>query len=98
MKVLSPLILVVLVGCSSSRTYMGQKVVDAPFIVAGGTKTLRLPVTDGGPIPAEDERIKIQVAGFLISRKEPSPTITWRFAFTSKHPQVIEQVVVEELS
>jgi hypothetical protein len=79
---------------------MGKRVFDGPFIVEGG-KTLMLPVTDAGPIPAEDERIKIQVAGFrtdLSDSHPPVPKIAWMFGFTSKRAQVIERVSVEEIS
>lgn len=99
MKKFGIVIMVALAGCASQRSYHGQKVTDMPFPVAGGT-TLMLPVTDGGPIPAQNDDIKIQVAGFVLHRAadhRSAPELSWTFAFTSRTGHRIEQVLVEEV-
>jgi hypothetical protein len=98
MKRIALLLVVVLAG--GARAGTGQKIANMPFPIAGG-QTVLLPVSDGGPIPAENDEVKIEVAGFVIG---PSPTdpkvplLTWKFAFTPKKGQTIEQVVVEEVA
>jgi hypothetical protein len=89
---------VLISGCTLSCRVMAQ-IIEVPFHIAGG-RVLQLPVTDGGPIPAEKNGIKIQVAGFVIgpSASNPAvPALTWRFAFSAKTDQQLEQVVVEEV-
>src|SRR4051812_31576743 len=75
------LILTCLSGVALGREFMGHKVIDAPFVVAGG-KTVVLPITDAGPIPAEDRKAKIEAAGFIITRSSDDPKlalIIWTF-------------------
>lgn len=92
--------LILFVGSAFSQTYMGQKVVNMPFPIAGG-KILMLPVTDGGPIPAQNDKIKIQVAGFHVGPRKDNkkiPELTWVFGFTSKNDQKIKKVSIEEIA
>ncbi len=81
------------------QTYMGMKVVDTPFSIANG-QVLMLPSTDRGAIPAENDKIKIEVAGFSVhddaEKKESS--LIWIFGFTSKIDQKIEKVKIEEIA
>lgn len=100
MKTVLLLLAILLASCASQRTYMGHKVVDMPFIVAGG-KTVALPVTDSGPIPAENQSFKIEMAGFTVRPAEDNPSqavLTWQFALTAKSSQTLERVVVEEVA
>jgi hypothetical protein len=92
-------VVVLLCGCASSPAPKSQDIAEMSFPIAGG-KILHLPVTDRGPIPAENDKIKIQIAGFAISPStgDPAiPSLTWAFAFKTKTDQRIEQVVVEEV-
>lgn len=100
MKTVLSLLTVGLAGCASQNTYMGYKVVDMPFNVAGG-KTVSLPITDAGPIPAENQSFKIEVAGFTVvpSKDNPSQAILiWQFTLTARSSQTLERVVVEEVA
>ena len=92
--------LLLLAGCASTQTYMGRRVINAPFAVAGGN-TLSLPVTDAGPLPAENDSFKIEVAGFTVEPSKDNPKVAlliWRFSLTSKTSQQLERVLVEEIS
>jgi len=84
---------------AKERTYMGYQVVDKEFSIAGG-KTVRLPVTQAGPIPAENQDFKIEAAGLSV---HPSPlnskqaALAWGFSLTDKASKALERVVVEEV-
>jgi hypothetical protein len=98
-RVLLLIVVFLLSGCASSPASAPQHIVEMPFPIAGG-QILRLPVADGGPVPAENDRIKIQVAGFIIgpSTSNPAiPSLSWTFGFKTKTDQKIEQVMVEEV-
>ena len=100
MRKIAIVLLLTLIGCESPRTHMGERVIDAPYPIAGG-QTLMLPVTAGGTVPAENDKAKIQVAGFITGPSKSNPqgrTLTWTFGFTSKTSQPIEQVIVEEVA
>lgn len=82
------------------REFMGYKVIDAPFAIAGG-KTVVLPITDAGPIPAEDRRAKIEVAGFMIMPSEGDPQLAmlvWTFGLTNKAVKNVESITVAEVA
>jgi len=79
---------------------MGKRVIDAPFVIAGG-KTIYLPSTDAGPIPAENDFVVIQSAGFFVGPSKENPkqaVLNWGFSFKSKSLDTFEEVVVEEVS
>ena len=100
MRKIAIVLLLAMAGCESPRTHMGQRVIDAPFPIAGG-QTLMLPVTAGGTVPAENDKVKIQVAGFVTGPSKSIPqgrTLTWIFSFTLKTSQPVEQVTVEEVA
>jgi hypothetical protein len=78
-----------------TRTYMGHRVVDMNFPIAGG-ETVSLPVTDAGPIPAESPAFKIEIAGVSIDGPKQA-TLAWKFALTSKTSKTLEHVLVEEV-
>lgn len=80
----------------AATTYQGYDVKDESFRIAGGKK-LTLPVTKAGPIPAENERIKIEVAAFNIAFKDNPQTMVWQFGLLSKVPQKIEKITVEQV-
>jgi len=87
-------------GVALGREFMGHKVVDVPFQIAGGT-TVALPITDAGPIPAEDRKARIEVAGFSITRSKGDPKlalIVWTFGLTNKSIKSIESILVSEVA
>jgi len=100
MKTKTLLVLLLLLATAArERTYMGQPVVDMQFSIAGG-KTVSLPVTDGGPIPAEDRDFKIEAAGFSIQPSlfgSKQALLAWQFGLTSKTSKTLDRVVVEEV-
>jgi hypothetical protein len=111
MKAKTPLFLVLilfLLSAAGKRTYMGQRVFDMSFAIAGG-KTVSLPVTDAGPIPAENRTVKIESAGIAIrpavlgsSSTSFDPPhgealLSWGFMFTLKTSKTLERVAVEEV-
>ena len=93
-----------LFGCASaqrapSKTFMGKPVFDAPFVIAGG-KTIHLPFTEGGPIPAENDLVAIQSAAFFIGPSKKSANnseLFWSFSFTSKSQAKFDEIRVEEV-
>jgi len=102
-KVLLTLGTILLLSLSTAsareRTYMGHPVSDMKFPIAGGQE-VSLPVTDAGPIPAEDKDYKIEVAGFSITPSLLRPkqaALAWQFALTAKGSQTLEHVKVEEV-
>ncbi len=100
MRKIAIVLLLAMAGCASPRSHMGRPIVDTPYKIAGG-QTLMLPVTAGGTVPAENDRVKIQVAGFITGPSKSNPQgrmLTWTFGFTSKTSLPIEQVIVEEVA
>jgi hypothetical protein len=95
---LLPLVIasLLLVAAAPERTYMGHRVVDRDFTIAGG-ETVSLPVTDAGPIPAENPAFKIEVAGVSIQKSIAGPKLAWKFALTAKTAKTLEHVLVEEV-
>lgn len=94
------LVLSCMSGVALGREFMGLKVIDVPFVVAGG-KTVLLPVTDAGPIPAEDRKARIEAAGFIIARTEDNPKlalIVWTFGLTNKSIKSIQSISVAEVA
>lgn len=92
-----------LLCCTSvalGREFMGRKVIETPFVLAGGT-TVMLPMTEAGAIPADDGKVKIQVAGFVIKPSTENPkraTLVWTFGLTSKSLKNIESISVAEVA
>jgi len=101
MRLLCALLLgLCLMGCAAPRSYMGYRVVDFPFEIAG-VGTVGLPVTDGGPIPAESDRFKVEVAGFVVGQSKRDPKqgeVTWRFVVSAKKEVELTNVTVEEVT
>jgi hypothetical protein len=91
-------VVAVVSGGASGRTYMGYPVTDMPFKLAGG-QIVNLPVTDDGPLPAENYLVKIEVAGFSLMPADSAATstLTWTFAFKSKRGMKLEAVTVEQV-
>ena len=88
-----------LASVALGREFMGHKVIETPFAIAGGT-TVVLPMTDAGAIPAEDGKVKIEVAGLIINpSKENSKlaVLTWTFGLTAKSKN-IESISVAEVA
>ena len=63
MKYILAVLLTIHMACACAQQYMGHTVTNMPFPIARG-KTVSLPVTDAGPIPAENE--KIGYADFVV--------------------------------
>ena len=94
------LVLSCMSGVVLGREFMGHKVIDAPFVVAGG-KTVVLPITDAGPIPAEDRKAKVEAAGFIITRSKDDSKIAlivWTFGLTNKSIKSIQSISVSEVA
>jgi len=67
--------------------------------IAGG-ETVTLPVTDGGPLPAENKAFKIEAAGPAVQPSDTDPDkpmVKWGFMLTVKSAQTLERVVVEQV-
>ena len=82
------------------REFRGHQVIDTPFEIAGG-KTVVLPITDAGAIPAEDRKARIEVAGFVIARSKDDPRlamIVWSFGLTNKPLKNVESIEVAEVA
>src|SRR5262249_6579694 len=70
------------------------------FKIAGG-KTVAVSVTDSGPVPAENDRVKIEVAGMLILpsfQGRKGPFFLWNFAFRSKDGRPVSGVLIEDVT
>ena len=83
--------------CNSTKTYMGYKVIDESFKISGG-EVITLPITNAGPIPAENDYYKIEVAGFSAgpSKEHQNQTcLNWNFAFSAKKTVLLQQVKIE---
>jgi|SRR6266850_2107733 len=75
-----------------------QKVVEIP--IAGGQR-ISVAIADAGPVPAENERLKIEVAGMLIRAAhegQPGPFLLWNFSFRSKDGFVPIAVAVDDVT
>ena len=98
--IFASLLAVMLASCASQQKYMGHPVSQKSFMIAGG-ETVTLPVTAAGPIPAENEQFKIEVAGFSVGPSKVEngkKALIWGFALTNKVSVKLESVVVEEVA
>lgn len=87
-------------ACATGPTYLGHSVSETTFKIDGG-KTVSLPVTGAGALPAENENYKIEGAGFNASLKKGSPSeskLIWTFSFVSKKSDELDSVVVEQVT
>ncbi len=87
-------------ACATGTSYLGHAVSQTPFKVDGG-KTVHLPVTRAGALPAENENYKIEGAGFNASLKKGNPSeskLAWGFSFVSKKSDELDYVVVERVT
>lgn len=94
------LTLLCLASVALGREFMGQKVIETPFVLAGGT-TVTLPMTDAGAVPADDGKVKIEVAGLIIEPSAENPkraSLIWTFGLTSKSIKNIESISVAEVA
>ncbi len=82
------------------RTYMGYEILDFPVEIADG-EVVSLPITEGGPIPAETNDFKVEFAGFGVkpSSEDPrSASLVLRFLLRSKSAQEVLRILVEEVA
>lgn len=89
-----------LFACSAGPSYMGQPIIEKPFTVDGG-KTIILPVTRSGAVPAENEKYKIENAGLIASVSKGSAhnsELTWAFSLLAKESDAFHSVVVEKIT
>lgn len=101
-KICIPLLALALAAGSSAsaREFDGNKVYNMTFPVAGG-EVIKLAITDAGPLPVENRKLKIEVAGFSV---EPSPddpqtvVLVWHFGFTAKRLKDLQSVEIAEVS
>lgn len=96
------ILIAVLASCATqqSRTYLGYKVVEMPFVTAGG-EVVNLPTTDAGPIPAEGNGFKVEVAGFSVgksSEKEKTAELIWQFAVSTANGAKVKEISIEEVA
>jgi hypothetical protein len=90
---------VAVAGRPTGKTYMGLTVTEMPFLLAGN-ETRYLPITSGGPIPAENQTVKIEVSGLFTERgetKDSTAKLTWVFGFSLKQALEIDAVQVEQV-
>lgn len=84
----------------STRTYMGREVTDFAVPVAGG-QVVHVPVTDQGPIPAENDDFKVEVAGINLTPSAGDPesaALFWSFMLTDKSGEGAASIRVEEVA
>ena len=84
-------------ACATAPKYLGHKVTETRFEVDGG-KTITLPITSAGALPAENDDYKIEGAGILAHLEKGSPsesTLTRTFLFVSKKSIELESVTIE---
>jgi hypothetical protein len=67
------------------------------FPISGG-QTVKCPVTDGGPIPADNGIYKIVGAGFGMDKEGKEPVIFFGFNFSVQKPVPVTRVVVEDVT
>jgi hypothetical protein len=66
-------------------------------VCSSDLQTILAKVTNGGPIPAENDYFKIEAAGFIVGPSKENPksaVLTWGFGLTSKTGLQINQVNV----
>jgi hypothetical protein len=96
------LLLAVLVGCTNNPkkpTYMGYLVTNQKFKIADD-KTIYLPVTKAGPIPAENENYKVEIAGIITGPSKINPeksVLIFAFSFTNKRGNSLKNVKIEQV-
>ena len=76
-KVAAVAVLIAILGQAAAAQQ--QKVVEFP--IAGGQR-ISVAITDAGPVPAENERLKIEVTGMLIRAAhegQPGPFLVWNY-------------------
>lgn len=91
---------VLLTACVTGPTYLGRAVTETPFKFDGG-KTINLPATNAGALPAENDDYKIEGAGFnaaLAKGDSKESQLTWTFSFVLKRSKELESVVVEQVT
>ena len=82
-----------------AQTTVAQPTKTVQLRIAGG-KTISATVADGGPLPAEDARLKIEVAGILVRFREDrkEPQLVWNFSFRAKVGQPVSAVNVDDVT
>ena len=82
-----------LLGCAA----LGKPLTDDMTCARDGGGTLSLPVTQGGPMPAENEKFKVTGAGTVAGIKKGDPDhsdLSRAFSVMMKAPKSIESVIV----
>lgn len=84
----------------TGQSYQGQGVFEKLFKVDGG-KTVMLPMTTVGALPAENISYKWDVAGINLEvpRGHASrPRLGWVFTIQVRHAEAIEDITIEQVS
>ena len=86
-------------GVILAATTFGQQTKTLQLRIAGG-KTISATVDDRGPFPAEDARVKIEVAGILVRFREDrkEPQLVWNFSFRAKVREPVTAVKVDDVT
>lgn len=91
----------VLSACSVPQPRGGAGIHNKSFKIAGG-ETISLPMSDAGPIGAENDKAKVLVAGFVVGpskEKEKQAILAWSFDLEAKPTlKNLEAVKVEEVA
>ncbi|HEY1268775.1 MAG TPA: hypothetical protein VGH16_16080 [Candidatus Binatia bacterium] len=68
--------------------------------IAGGQK-ITANISRGGPVPAEDLRIKIEIAGIIVGPSRTNsrePELVWNFSFRNKTNHNVLAVIVDDVT
>lgn len=92
----SSLLAVLVSLCAVARVNAAQTVM-VSFPISGG-QTIKCPVTDGGPIPADNGTYKIIGAGFGMDKAGKAPVIFFGFNFSVQKSVSLTRVMIEDVT
>ena len=90
--------MMVVVICGQGASAQRRQVLEIP--IAEGRR-ISVAVMDGGPVPAENERLKIEIAGMVVSAaqdSQPGPALIWNFSFRVKDGASLGAVAVDDVT
>lgn len=88
-----------LFGCSATERYKGLLVYEKEFRVSGG-RSVKVPVTDLGPVPAENSEFRVENANLIIGSQDKTPDIPeifWIFEVVIKKNISLKKVVIKRV-
>jgi hypothetical protein len=100
-KIIVTVSLFFLTSCATQTGIIsnGQKVMYLKLKIASG-EVVTLPMPESGPIPAEKNGLKIEVAGFLVKQNESNKRLAdfiWQFALSKQDAINVSEITIEEL-